>query len=99
MAEKKCTQCGAVISQSNPGELCFPCQDKIRRELREKNSDNPNYDVDDMCSILGLSPEQVRRLGRSTRGNHGTILANAIKKRLGINAYVANPIFSRAWGV
>lgn len=64
MVERKCTQCGAVLGQSNPGKLCFPCQEKIRRELWEKNSDNPNYDVDDMCFILGLSPEQVRRLGR-----------------------------------
>ena len=64
MAERKCTQCGAVLNQSNPGKLCFPCQEKMGRELRDKNFDNPNYDVEDMCSILSLSPEQVRRLGR-----------------------------------
>ena len=64
MVERKCTQCGAVLSQYNPGKLCFPCQDRIRGGLREKNSDSPNYNVKDMCSILGLSQEQVRRLGR-----------------------------------
>ena len=64
MVERKCTQCGAVLSQHNPGKLCFPCQDKIRGELQENMSDGPNYNVDDICSILSLSPEQVRRLGR-----------------------------------
>lgn len=35
----------------------------------------------------------------STRGNDAKGLANAITKRLGIKAYAANPVFSRAWGV
>lgn len=61
---KKCVQCGAVLSQYNQGILCFPCQEKRQEELKEKMGDSPNYDVDDMCFILGLEPEQVRRLGR-----------------------------------
>jgi len=64
MSNRKCLQCDTALSQYNPGKLCFPCQEKNRRELQEKAGDNPNYNVDDMCSILGLKPEQVRRLGR-----------------------------------
>jgi len=64
MADRKCAQCGAVLNQYNSGKLCFPCQVKKREELIEKIGDGPNYDVNDMCSILGLSQEQVRRLGR-----------------------------------
>ena len=64
MSNRKCLQCGAALSHYNPGKLCFPCQEKNRRELQERAGDSPNYNVDDMCSILGLRPEQVRRLGR-----------------------------------
>lgn len=62
--DRKCAQCGAVLSQYNQGKLCFPCQEKRQEELEEKMGDSPNYDVDDMCFILGLKPEQVKRLGR-----------------------------------
>ena len=61
---RKCIQCGAVLSQHNQGTLCFPCQEKKQKELIEKIDDGPNYDINDMCFILGLSPEQARRLGR-----------------------------------
>ncbi|MBI4256918.1 hypothetical protein HY626_02580 [Candidatus Uhrbacteria bacterium] len=61
---RKCGQCGAVLNQHNQGTLCFPCQEKKQEELTEKMGDSLNYDIYDICSILGLSPEQVRRLGR-----------------------------------
>jgi len=64
MTDRKCVQCGAVLNQHNLGRLCFPCQEKNLRELRQKAGDSPNYYISDMCSILGLGPEQVRRLGR-----------------------------------
>lgn len=61
---RKCGRCGAILSQYNQGKLCFTCQVKKRDELTEKIGDGPNYDSNDIGVILGLSPEQVRRLGR-----------------------------------
>ena len=62
-----CAQCGAVLNQYNPGKLCFPCQKQKQDELTEKTGNSLNYDVNDLCSILGLSQEQVRRLGRDKK--------------------------------
>lgn len=62
--DRKCGRCGAILRQYNQGTLCFACQVKKRDELTEKIGDGLNYNVDDMCSILGLDFEQVRRLGR-----------------------------------
>ncbi len=61
----ECVQCGGVLSQYNQGTLCFSCQEKKQEELIERMGDSPNYDVNDICFILGLDPEQVRRLGRN----------------------------------
>jgi len=65
MAKRKCTLCGAVLSQYNPGDICQPCQEKMA-EQRENAVEGPNYDVEDMRIRLGLkSQEEVRRLARA----------------------------------
>jgi len=61
---RKCINCGAVLAQDSTGELCSPCQKKKQEEITEKMGDNPNYDIDDISFILGLSHEQARRLGQ-----------------------------------
>ncbi len=92
MNERKCLQCGAVLSQYNPGKLCFPCQEKNQRGLQERTGDSPNYNVDDMCYILGLKPEQVRRLGRK---NVIPGRIPGIKQHLYLKAFVDEWITSR----
>ena len=64
---RKCTQCSVVLSQYNHGTLCFQCQEKKQKELIEKIDDGPNYDITDMCFILGLGYEQTRRLGQERK--------------------------------
>ncbi len=60
-----CSQCGAVINQYHPGNLCYPCQEKKQEELKEKMGDSPHYGIDDLCFLLDLeNPESVKRLGR-----------------------------------
>lgn len=62
---KTCKICGAKLNQYNLGSLCFPCQEKRKEELEQKIVDNPHYDLDDMCFLLGFtSSESVKRLGR-----------------------------------
>ena len=58
-----CSQCGAVINQYHPGNLCFPCQEK---KLEEKiTSGEDIIDAEGYASILGLeSAESVKRLAR-----------------------------------
>jgi hypothetical protein len=60
----RCRRCNAVVAQDNPGELCSPCQKEKQRELREKLADKLYYEIDDMSEILGIGPEQVKRLAR-----------------------------------
>ena len=60
--ERKCPQCGTVLSMTNPGTLCFPCQHKESEKLT--TGDSPTYEVEDMARILRLGSEQVRRLAR-----------------------------------
>ncbi len=62
-----CRECGKELNQYHMGKLCYTCQNKKQEELTEKMGDSPNYDVNDMCSILDLSQEQVRRLGRDEK--------------------------------
>jgi len=58
-----CSQCGAVINQYHPGDLCFPCQEK---RLEEKiTSVEDIIDAEDFADILGYNnAESIRRLGR-----------------------------------
>lgn len=67
MAERKCEQCNAVLSEHNDGTLCFPCQKKKQEELQKRIGDKPYYDIYDMSFFLGVSPEQVKRLGRDKK--------------------------------
>jgi hypothetical protein len=62
---RKCSQCGAVLSRSNPGPLCSPCQEKKHEE--PATGDSPTYDVNDMARMLHLGNEQVRRLSQKGR--------------------------------
>jgi hypothetical protein len=59
--ERYCSICQRELSDRNPGTICIACQDNIINDLRE----NPYYDLDDMQHLLGLSAEQVKRLGRA----------------------------------
>jgi len=62
---RKCQVCGAQLSSYNPGVLCFPCQEKRKKELQGKLSDTPYYTLEDLCFLLGLrNPESVKRLAR-----------------------------------
>ena len=60
--ERKCPECGSVLSMYNPGRLCSVCQRKESEKL--PIGDSPTYDVQDMGRILRLDSEQVRRLAR-----------------------------------
>lgn len=55
-----CTQCGVVLSQYNPGKLCFPCQEKqLGLDITD---DEDNIDAEEFARILGLKNEgSVRR--------------------------------------
>ena len=67
MDKRICAKCRAVLSASNPGTLCRPCQEK-RAEAQRLSEDDLYYDVEDLRIILGLeSEEQVRRLNRAGR--------------------------------
>lgn len=62
---RKCKLCGAKLSQYNPGNICFPCQESRKTRLEEKTSNSLYYNLDDMCFLLGFtSPESVKRLSR-----------------------------------
>jgi len=55
-----------VLSQYNPGNLCFSCQDK-RLEQKTTGGDDL-IDAEGYASILGLKDaESVKRLGRSDK--------------------------------
>ena len=61
-----CLRCGAVLSQYNPGDLCFPCQEK---QLEEKiTSGEDLIDAEDFAYILGLkSAVSVKRLAQKDK--------------------------------
>ena len=61
-----CLRCGAVLSQYNPGDLCFPCQ---KKQLEEKiTSGEDLIDAEDFAYILGLkSAVSVKRLAQKDK--------------------------------
>lgn len=64
MTARRCASCRAVLSMSNPGLICLPCQEKLVDKWASA-SRSRYLDVEDMRVILGLeSQEQVRRLAR-----------------------------------
>ena len=61
-----CLQCGAVLSQYNPGNLCRPCQERKLEQTITGGDDL--IDAEGYASILGLdSPESVKRLARKDK--------------------------------
>lgn len=64
MSKRKCIQCGTILSQSNLGDLCRPCQKKRLDE--QLNAEEPNYDAEALAYLLGLtSGESVKRKARN----------------------------------
>ncbi len=58
-----CTQCSTVLTQYNPGKLCFPCQEKQLEQRITYNEEIVN--AMDFAFMLGLkNAESVKRLGR-----------------------------------
>jgi len=58
-----CSQCGAVINQYHPGNLCFPCQGKQLEQ--EINAGEHLIDAEGYAAILGLdSAETLKRKAR-----------------------------------
>ena len=61
-----CSQCGKVLAQKNPANLCFACQEERRGQDTTSNDDL--IDAEDYAYILGLdSPESVKRLARKDK--------------------------------
>lgn len=61
--KRKCSQCNAVLSQYNPGNLCSLCQ---KKQFEQKIAVGEDLiDAEGYASILGLeNPESVKRLAR-----------------------------------
>jgi len=68
--KRKCSKCGAVLSQYNPGKICQLCQ---KKQLKQKitsfeqkiTSGEDLIDAEGYAAILGLdNPESVKRLAR-----------------------------------
>ena len=64
--KRVCYECDAVLSQYNPGKLCFPCQEK--RLAWSAIRDAEFIDPRGYADILGLeSEESVKRLARDDK--------------------------------
>lgn len=64
MAARRCTSCRTVLSMSNPGLLCLPCQETLVDKWASV-AISRHLDVEDMRVLLGLeSQEQVKRIAR-----------------------------------
>ncbi len=61
--KRKCSQCGAVMSQRNPGNRCSPCQKKTFQEMIASGENI--IDAEGYALILDLgSAESLKRLAR-----------------------------------
>ncbi len=60
---RKCAQCGAVLSQYNPGKLCFSCQEK---QLEQQiTGDEDMIDAEEFARMLRLkNAASVKRLAQ-----------------------------------
>jgi len=58
--KRYCKICQRDLSQQNPGSICVVCQDNITKSIGEKSY----YDTNDLTAILGVGPDQIRKLGR-----------------------------------
>jgi len=64
--KRVCSQCNAVLSQYNPGNLCPLCR---KKQFEQKIAVGEDLiDVEGYASILGLeNPESVKRLARKDK--------------------------------
>ena len=64
-----CLQCGKVLAQKNPANLCFTCQEERREQ--DTTSNDELIDAEGYAYLLGLdSPESVKRLARDDKLAH-----------------------------
>ena len=61
--ERRCRQCSRALGQRNPGDLCYPCQERQVDSL--STIGDGIIDVNGYAELLGLNEtESVRRLAR-----------------------------------
>lgn len=61
-----CAKCSAVLTQYNPGKLCFPCQEK--QPEQRATYDEDLIDAEEFAHSMGLkNAESVKRLARKNK--------------------------------